>query len=173
MAFFTKYLSDAVRGSDTPVIAPQMYTINDFFYKVSGVNSTDRVCQLLDMYKSYTEVFALHNTREDIKPEALDEFIFWGDVILGDFNDVDKYLANPKQLFANVADLKRLQDDYSYLTEAQRKAIEGFVSHFSDLSGKLTVDLDSDNPDVKGRFLQIWNILYPLYQSASFVMSAV
>ena len=84
-------------------------------------------------------------------------------IALGDFNDVDKYLADPKQLFANVADLKQLQDDYSYLTEAQRKAIEGFVSHFSDMSGKLTVDLESDNPAVKERFLQIWNLLYPLY----------
>ena len=153
MAFFTKYLSDAVRGSDTPVIAPQMYTINDFFYRVSGVNSTDRVCQLLDLYKSYTEVFALHNTREDIKPEALDEFIFWGDVILGDFNDVDKYLVDPKQLFANVADFKQLQDTFAYLTLAQRQAIERFVSHFKEFTAT----------DVKGRFLMLWNLLYDLY----------
>ncbi len=153
IAFFTKYLSDAVRGSDTPVIAPQMYTINDFFYRVSGVNSMDRVCQLLDLYKSYTEVFAMHNTREDVRPEPLDEFIFWGDVILGDFNDVDKYLVNPKQLFANVADFKQLQDSYTYLTENQRQAIEGFVSHFKEFT----------ETDVKGRFLMLWNMLYDLY----------
>lgn len=153
MAFFTKYLSDAVRGSDTPVIAPKMYTINDFFYTVSGVNSVDRVCQLLDLHKSYTEVFALHNTRPEVKPEALDEFIFWGDVILGDFNDVDKYLVNPKQLFANVADFKQLQDTFSYLTPTQRQAIEGFVSHFKEFT----------ETDVKGRFLMLWNLLYDLY----------
>lgn len=153
MAFFTKYLSDAVRGSAAPVIAPQMYTINDFFYRVSGVNSVDRVCQLLDLYKSYTEVFELHRTRPEIKPEALDEFIFWGDVILGDFNDVDKYLVNPKQLFANVADFKQLQDTFSYLTPAQRQAIEGFVSHFKEFT----------ETDVKGRFLMLWNLLYDLY----------
>lgn len=153
MAFFTKYLSDAVRGSAAPVIAPQMYTINDFFYRVSGVNSVDRVCQLLDLYKSYTEVFELHRTRPEVKPEALDEFIFWGDVILGDFNDVDKYLVNPKQLFANVADFKQLQDTFSYLTPTQRQAIEGFVSHFKEFT----------ETDVKGRFLMLWNLLYDLY----------
>ena len=155
MAFFTKYLSEAVRGSDTPVIAPQMYTINDFFYRVSGVSSVDRVCQLLDLYKSYTEVFALHNTRTEVKPEALDEFIFWGDVILGDFNDVDKYLVDPKQLFANVADFKQIQDTFTYLTETQRQAIEGFLSHFKDFSQK----------DVKMRFLMLWNLLYDLYRN--------
>ena len=108
MAFFTKYLSDAVRGSDSPVIAPQMFTVNDFFYKVSEVDPTDRVCQLLDLYKSYIKVFAQHNTRPEVKPETLDEFIFWGDIILGDFNDVDKYLVEPKQLFANVADFMKV-----------------------------------------------------------------
>lgn len=153
MAFFTKYLSEAVRGSDAPVIAPQMLTVNDFFYKVSGVNSVDRVCQLLDLYQSYTEVFAAHNTRPELKPEALDEFIFWGDVILGDFNDVDKYLVDPKQLFANVADFKQLQDTFTYLTETQRRAIEGFVSHFKEFA----------ETDVKGRFLMLWNLLYDLY----------
>lgn len=38
------------------------------------------------------------------------------------------------------------------------------MSHFSDLSGRLTVDLDSEDPDVKGKFLMIWNILYDLYE---------
>ncbi len=78
---------------------------------------------------------------------------------------MDKYLVDAKQLFANVADYKELQDTFEYLSETQRKAIEGFLSHFNDQSGKLTVDLGGDSPDVKGRFLQIWNILYPLYVS--------
>lgn len=157
MAFFRKYLAEAVRENQAagPLLVPPMLTVNDFFYKVSGAAPADKVRLLLYLYRCYSRLNA--------KAESLDEFVFWGDVILGDFNDVDKYLVDPKQLFANVADLKQLQDDYSYLTDAQRKAIEGFVSHFSDLSGKLTVDLDSDNPAVKERFLQIWNILYPLY----------
>ena len=79
------------------------------------------------------------------------------------FNDMDKYLADPARLFANIADLKQIQDSYSYLSERQRKAIEAFVSHFSDRGGRLTVDLNSENPRVKERFLKIWNILYPLY----------
>ena len=157
MVFFRKHLAQAVKedACHVPLAVPRMMTINDFFYEVSGAAPADKVRLLLYLYRCYAEL--------NKKAEPLDEFVFWGDVILGDFNDVDKYLADPKQLFANVADLKRLQDDYSYLTEAQRKAIEGFVSHFSDLSGKLTVDLDSDNPAVKERFLQIWNLMYPLY----------
>lgn len=158
MAFFRKYLSETVAASPdaVPFISPQMLTINDFFFKISGQAPADRVRLLLYLYQCYRKL--------NPKAEALDEFVFWGDVILGDFNDVDKYLVDPKQLFANVADLKQIQADYSFLTEVQRSAIDAFISHFSDMSGKLTVDLDSDDPKVKERFLQIWNILYPLYK---------
>ncbi len=158
MVFFRKYLCEAVASDAArPMLVPQMYTINDFFYRAAGLQSSDRVRLLLKLYDCYREL--------NPKAESLDEFIFWGDVILGDFNDVDKYLVDAKQLFANVADYKALQDTFEYLTDTQRKAIEGFMSHFNDQSGRLTVDLGSDNPDVKGRFLQIWNILYPLYVS--------
>ncbi len=158
MVFFRKYLCEAVAAKgEVPLLAPQMLTINDFFYKASALQSSDRVRLLLKLYDCYKAL--------NPKAESLDEFIFWGDVILADFNDVDKYLVDAKQLFANVADFKDMQDTFEYLSETQRKAIEGFLSHFNDLSGRLTVDLMSDNPDVKGRFLQIWNILYPLYLS--------
>ena len=155
MVWFRKHLCSAVK--DVPLLAPQMLTINDFFSKASGVLASDRVRLLLELYASYKEL--------NPKAESLDEFIFWGDVILADFNDVDKYFVDPKQLFANVADFKALQDTFEYLTDTQREAIKGFLSHFNDQSGKLTVDLGADDPDVKGRFLQIWNILYPLYEN--------
>ena len=159
MAFFRKWLGEAVACAGAgarPLIAPQMLTINDFFFRAAGMQQADRVTQLLELYECYREL--------NPKAETLDEFIFWGDIILGDFNDVDKYLVDPGQLFTNVADYKQLQDNFSYLTETQRKAIEGFISHFNDASGRLTVDLDTDNPDVKGRFLRIWNILHDLYE---------
>ena len=161
MAFFMKWLSEAVANATKagiltrPLVSPCMYTINDLFFKVGGCRPADRVTQLLELYECYRDL--------NPKAESLDEFIFWGDIILGDFNDVDKYMVEPVQLFTNVADFKQIQDNFSYLTPTQKKAIEGFISHFNDVSGKLTVDLDTDNPDVKGRFLQIWNILYPLY----------
>ena len=156
MAFFRKYLTEVVRDrGSAPVIEPRMVTVNDFFFKVSGMVQADRVTQLLCLYDCYKAL--------NPKAESLDEFVFWGDVILADFNDVDKYFVDPSQLFANVSDYKQIQDTYTYLTDTQRKAIEGFVSHFSDLSGKLTVNLDTENPDVKGRFLLIWNLLHRLY----------
>jgi len=156
MAFFRKYAAECVAGSDKPVIAPDMMTINDFIFSIAGGRQADRITQLLILYDCYKEL--------NPKAESLDEFIFWGDVLLGDFDDVDKYLVNPHDLFANVADLKAIQDDLSHLDEKQRAAIERFISHFSAERMKITSSV-AGKTDVKGNFMQIWNILYPLYVS--------
>ena len=156
--FFRKYLGDLLRegGAGRPMLAPQSLTINDFFYRVQGGEVTDRIRLLLELYESYRAVYP--------KAEPLDEFVFWGEVILADFGDVDKFLVDAEDLFTDVADFKDIQDDYSHLSEVQREAILHFVDHFRDRNGRLTVRLDTDDASVKARFLQVWNILYPLYK---------
>ncbi len=155
MVFFRKHLGDAVAAdaSASPILLPKMLTINDFFHKALDMHPTDKVRLLLALYESYSAVNPM--------PESLDEFIFWGDVILGDFDDVDKYMVDPRQIFTNIKDYKAIQDSLSYLNETQRKAIEALVNHFKDKSGCLAVD--ASGTDVKGKFLQIWNILCDLY----------
>ena len=155
--FFRKYLGDLLRegGAERPMRAPMSLTINDFFYKVYGGEVTDRIRLLLELYESYKAVYP--------KAEPLDEFIFWGEVILADFGDVDKFLVDAEDLFTDVADFKGIQDDYSHLSDVQREAILHFVDHFRDRNGRLTVRLDTDDATVKARFLQVWNILFPLY----------
>ena len=150
MVFFRKYLADLVResGSGVPVPVPSMYTINDFFCSLYGGKVSDRLRLLTVLYSIYAAHYG--------KAEPLDQFIFWGDVMLGDFNDVDKYLVDAASLFRNVADYKDIKDDYSYLTDAQKDAIKSFLSHFQGSSG--------DDDSVKNRFLGIWNILLPVYQ---------
>ena len=130
MVFFRKYLSEEVAAhSPSPVLSPRMLTVNDFFYRVYDVDVTDRLTLILELYEVYRRLYP--------KAEPLDEFVFWGDIILSDFDDVDKYLVDAEELLRNVADLKEIQDDYSYLTPVQREAIDHFVAHFRDGSGRL------------------------------------
>lgn len=166
MAFFRKWLSEAIAtsGNARPILSPPMLTINDLFFRVADMQQADRVTQLLELYDCYRKL--------NPRAESLDDFIFWGDIILGDFNDVDKYLVDPVQLFTNIADFKQLQDDFSHLNETQRKAIEGFISHFRDGLGNLSVDLNAEKPNVKGQFLLIWNILHQLYRDFNDSLSA-
>ena len=141
----------AEQAGGKPVFEPEMLTINDFFYRIAGVQPSDKVDLLLELYNCYK---ALNS-----KAETLDEFIFWGDIILGDFNDVDKYLADPEKLFRNTAELKEMDDTLDYLNERQKKAISDFLGHFREDRMKVTAKLD-----VKRNFLMIWNLLHPLYK---------
>ncbi len=146
-SFFRKWLCDEVAsGNGIPVIAPAMMTVNEFFYSLGSGNQTDRITLLLELYSLYSSL--------NPKAEPLDDFIFWGDVLLSDFDDVDKYLVDARNLFTDVSDFKNIQDSYSYLSVQQRQAIERFLSHFRGENGV---------GDYKRRFLQVWNILYPLY----------
>ena len=77
LVFFTRHLCQAVKDSDVlsrPIVAPEMLTINDFFHKVGGMHSVERVRLLIELYDCYREC--------NPKAESLDEFIFWGAVIL-------------------------------------------------------------------------------------------
>ena len=62
--------------------------------------------------------------------ETFDDFVFWGEMLLNDFDDVDKYMADARQLFTNVTDLHEVERDWSYLQTHQIEAIRAFWSSF-------------------------------------------
>lgn len=155
IAFFKKYIKDALaeKGSGKPVLAPVMLPVNEFFEKLSGTRAADRISLLLELYGCYSALYK--------NAEPLDDFIYWGDVILGDFNDIDKYLVDAKGLYANLKDYRSIEADYSFLTDEQRQAIERLVDHFRQPS-------QEDHPrgrDAQGNFYLLWQLLYPLYKS--------
>mgnify|MGYP000378736998 FL=1 len=170
-AFFRKHVCACAASAGRASLMPDCLTINDFFASLTPVRSCSRVIQLVRLYDCYKSLYP--------GAEPLDDFICWGDVLLGDFNDVDKYLVDPRQLFTNVSDLKSIEDDFSYLTEAQREAIHSFLSHFraetpneKATAGKVSSGRESADGDrsIKLNFLKIWNILLPLYESFNAVL---
>lgn len=159
LAFFRKYLKDSVVGSGRPFLAPKMLTINDFFCKVTGRSSSDRITLLVSLYDCYCKL--------NSKAESLDDFISWGDVLLADFDDVDKYLVDARDLFANIADLKAIENDFSYIEDkTQREAIERLCGQLSGKPSKTA------KRDVKASFVRMWNLLYPLYTSFNAYLEA-
>lgn len=164
IVFFTKHLRTLVAARGTaPLIEPQMLTVADFFGRLYGRPVADKVSLLLELYDVYKGLYPT--------AEPLDDFIFWGDVILSDFSDVDKYLVDPQQLFTNVADFKSIEDTYEYLSPEQREAIEQFLSHFRGMPGH-DVMAGSDRPSYKAKFLGLWNILLPLYRQYNELLTA-
>lgn len=148
LLFFRKYVSDIAKERGEVLLCPSMLTVNDFFYSACGKWASDRVELLLELYKCYKKL----SLERYGSVESLDEFIFWGDMILADFNDIDKYLVNAEGVLCNVAEFKALQDN-SYLSEKQKAALEEFSRNFSGEEGK-----------IKKEFRRIWDLLLPLYR---------
>ena len=81
--------------------------------------------------------------------ESFDDFLYWGEMLLNDFNDVDKYLVDARDLFRNVYDYRSLDDDLSHLSETQIDAIRRFWSHFMPVEGN----------KAKEKFQETWEVL--------------
>ncbi len=144
--FFRRYLGSIV---GKPILSPSLCTISDFFLSMSPLKVKDRTALLFDLYKCYTQ---LHSS-----PLSFDEFLFWGEIILRDFNEVDRYLVKAEQLYSNLVDFKALEDDYSFLSENQVAAIKSFWQSF-ELGTK-------PNDGCQNKFLEFWQMLYPLYKT--------
>jgi CRISPR/Cas system-associated exonuclease Cas4 (RecB family) len=100
------------------------------------------------------ELFKLYREQAP-KKETIDNFYFWGEMLLNDFDDVDKYLVDPKALFTNLADLHDIDEKFGGLTEEQICVIRRFIDNFR--MGETT--------DQKRDFEFNWSLLLPLYLS--------
>lgn len=149
--FFQKYLSEV---ADKPLFSPTILTINDLFVQLSGKQTADRINMLFMLYEIYI--------RHSGSTETFDEFLYWGEMLLNDFDDVDKYMADARMLFTNVTDLREIENDFSFLDEDQIAAIRTFWSSFYPKG-------DSPNQE---EFLAVWKILYALYDELRKALAA-
>ena len=118
--FFRKYLTSLIKK---PVFSPEIITINECFFSASGLQPADRIGMLFRLYDIYMHLS--HST------ESFDVFAFWGEILLSDFNEVDRYMVDPRQLFTNVTELKAIDDSFDHLTENQLNAIRLFWKDFA------------------------------------------
>ncbi len=140
--FFTAYLNELI---EKPMLSPEIVTINELIYRFTNLQEADTVSLVLKLQEIYSKVTG-HN-------ESLDEFFFWGEILLGDFDDIDKYLLNADDLFRNIADLKELENQFDYLTDQQRKAIEDFWGNLEKVPSSFN----------KEKFIGIWIKLAEIY----------
>lgn len=142
--FFQKHLSE-IAGK--PLFSPTILTIQELFESFSPYRPSEKVESLVLLHKLYGELSG--------SDEPFDDFLYWGEMLLSDFNDVDKYLVDARDLFRNVHDYRLLDDDMGHLSGKQVEAIRRFWSHFMPVEGNRT----------KERFQKVWEVLYELYTS--------
>jgi hypothetical protein len=141
--FFNKYLGECLQQ---PIWSPSIYTIQDLMAGISDLAYADELELISELFKVYCQVRG--------SEESFDDFFYWGEIMLADFDDVDKYRINAADLFQNLADLKEMEDSFQYLSEQQIELIQRFWGHFS-------TDPQSEQ---KRQFVEVWNILLPVYK---------
>ncbi len=141
--FFIEALSEVAQQ---PMWQPRWMTIDELMAEVSGLQLGDRLRLVTELYKVYSRY---HD-------ESFDKFYFWGDMLLTDFDTIDKYHIDASQLLRNIEDIKELESDLSYLTDRQLEIIRKFWSSLGP---------DADLTAEKQRFLAIWRTLLPIYNA--------
>ena len=140
------FLNDHLaRLAGHPIWSPAYITISDLFRSHSQLKVADPILLVCELYKSFT-----HCTGID---ETLDHFYGWGQLLLSDFDDLDKNMGPADKIFANLRDIHEL-DDVSYLTDEQREMIRRFFSNFTD----------DHNSELKERFLRLWSHIGDIYR---------
>lgn len=138
--FFIDALSTIV---DRPMWQPEWLSIDDLMSEVSGLREGDRVRMITELYKVYSECHK----------EPFDKFYFWGEMLLTDFDTIDKYRIDADMLFRNISDIKEIEADVSYMTPEQLK----IISFWSSLGDESDFSLE------KRKFLEVWRTLPDIY----------
>lgn len=146
--FFRKYLSEQARQ---PMFAPETTTVEQLFLTLSPLQLADPTELLFRLYKVYQAYYLQAGGQS----EPFDDFVFWGQMMLTDFNDVDRHCADARTLFANIADLKDIEQRFATLPDEQKISLRTFAEGFQeDTQGTL-----------RRKFAHIWKCLYPVYDT--------
>ena len=141
--YFRKHLSTLI---DKPVFAPQLITIEDFIAGFSSARVPDKLELIYQLYLVY------HTDKTAEEREAFDQFYFWGEMLLRDFDEIDKYMVNADHLFKDLSNQKELDVTFDFLTEEHREFLHSFWINFQDSP--------SGN---KEKFLSVWKMLPGIY----------
>ena len=141
--FMNEYLA---RQADHPIWSPAYITISDLFRRHSKRQVADPIKLVCDLHKCFIEQTGID--------ETLDHFYGWGQLLIADFDDLDKNMGDADKVFANLRDIHEL-DNINYLSEEQKAVIRRFFSNFSD----------DHNSLLKQRFLQLWSKMGDIYHA--------
>lgn len=141
--FFNEYLA---QESESPIWSPAYVSISELFRSLSPWKVGDPVKLVCELYKIFR--------RETQSTETLDDFYFWGEMLISDFDDADKNKVDTDKLFSNLQDLRNIMDDYTFIDDEQEEAIRQFFQNFSI----------ERRTALKERFISLWDVLGNIYK---------
>jgi CRISPR/Cas system-associated exonuclease Cas4 (RecB family) len=138
------YLQRALaRQYEKPIFAPAILGLQDFIVQSSEAVMPDKLSLLFALYEAYTTHFA---------HESFEQFYPWGEMLLADFDELDKYGVEPTRLFVNLQQAKLMEQSMAFsVTELER--FKEFWSSFSN----------RQLSEHQNRFMELWERLPAIY----------
>jgi len=105
---------------------PKIISIEKFIKEISGFESIDQVSLVFEFFKIYQDTYV------GTKPDTFERFIGWATVVIQDFNEIDRHLINPEEIFPYLLDIQKIKD-WSPENNEVTPTIKNYMSFVKDL----------------------------------------
>ncbi len=140
--FLRKYLTQL---TDKTIWLPKITPIQDIFYDNSELIAAEDITLIYKLYKSF-----IKHTGSN---ESFDDFYYWGEIILNDFDDIDKYLVDAQKMFDTIVDIKEIDQKFDGYEEEAIEIIKKFWYNVNQ--AKISTHKQS--------FLELWQAMFNIY----------
>lgn len=139
--FFNIELSSYFKSK--PIWQPKFISMDSLCQDITGLKIGSKIKLLIELFNIYKK----------FHKEDFDHFYHWGEMLLSDFDAIDNYKINAKEVFCNISDLYEIDAIYDDIAQEQKQQINNFWSIFSG----------SKKSSEKDSFMNIWNTLHEIY----------
>jgi CRISPR/Cas system-associated exonuclease Cas4 (RecB family) len=139
------FKEELAKDLTTPKWCPTILTIEELIDSYSFLEEVDKLTSIVKLYQAFKKVTG--------STEKIDQFYYWGEMLLRDFDELDKYMVNAEFLFRDISNLKEVDQYFDYLTEEQKIFLKDFWQ-----------SVEFSTEETRNRFLSLWKNLYPVYK---------
>ncbi len=106
------------------IFSPDIFSIEGFVENISGLTYASNTEQLFQLYYSY-----LKQNKED--QDNFIDFTKWGQTLLQDIIEIDRYLINTGKLFSNLSAIQEI--NHWYVEAEKTKMVEDYIEFWNNL----------------------------------------
>lgn len=146
-----RYLYDC---AGHPIWSPSYISLDELFGSLSSLSQESQIRAVCTLHEIFCRLTG--------STEPLDDFYYWGELMLADFDDIDKNHVEAERLFVNLANIKDIEGQFDYLTPEQRELLSRF---FSGLHS------EAQQTELKRRFIELWQVMGKIYEELRTTLS--
>ena len=150
--WFDRYLYEC---AGHPLWSPAYVSVDELFGSLSPLEKESPIRTICLLHEIFCRLTG--------STEPLDDFYHWGELMLSDFDDIDKNRVEADRLFVNLADIKDVESRFDYLSAEQRELLARFFAGLSSTT---------ERTELKRRFIELWQAMGNIYNELRTALSA-